>query len=127
AFSVADMAAQPWVLPPQNISLRAWVEALFEEAGMAALPAFVYTDASPAAFAQLVRSTRALTVMTADSLASPLGSGLVALPLPAPTWSLQIGLFWRRSAYFSAPMAEFRAQVGQAFAQRSVRMAAPPV
>ncbi len=119
-FSVADMAAQQWVLPPSNIALRAWVESLFRANGIEMQPAFVQTDASPAAFAPLVRASHLLTVMTADSLAGSQGAGLVALPAPAPVWTLQIALFWRRSAYFSSLMKEFREQVVKVFGERQV-------
>lgn len=117
-FTLRDMASQPWVLPPQNISLRAWVDAMFVQAGVATAPAFVYTDASPVTFAPLVRRSHALTVLTADSLETAMGVGLTTLPAPAPSWALQLGLFWRRSAYFSAPMELFRSRVVQAFAAR---------
>lgn len=117
-FTVADMAAQPWVLPPSNIALRAWVEALFREHGMEAPRAFLQSDASPAAFAPLVRASNLLTVMTADSLSGLQGAGLAALPAPAPVWTLQLGLFWRRSAYFSSLMKQFREQVVQVFRAR---------
>ncbi|GAA5233005.1 LysR family transcriptional regulator [Verticiella sediminum] len=117
-FTLGDLAAQPWVLPPANISLRAWVDALFVNAGIASSPAFVHTDATPAVFAELLRRTDALTVMANDSLASSHGKGLRPLPLPAPHWTLQLGLFWRRSAYFSATMSVFRERVIAAFANR---------
>jgi hypothetical protein len=37
-----------------------------------------------------------------------MGAGLVPLGPPAGTWSTQIGLFWRRSAYFSKLMERCR-------------------
>ena len=123
-FTVQDLAAQPWVLPPPNIALRTWVDAMFAEAGIGAVPAFVYTDATPAVFAQLVRRTPMLTVMTDDSLAAVGGQGLAALPAPAPVWTLQLGLFWRRSAYFSEAMERLRERIGRAFVQRRRLLAA---
>jgi len=117
-FTLQDLAAQPWVLPPTNVTLRVWVDALFARLGIPVAPAFVYTDATPAVFAKLVRRTSLLTVMTADSLAGAGGTGLAALADPAPTWALQMGLFWRRSAYFSAPMTLFRSRVVEAFNAR---------
>jgi len=119
-FTVADMAAQPWVLPPSNIALRAWVETLFREHGLEAPQAFLQSDASPAAFAPLVRASNLLTVMTADSLTGQQGAGLASLPAPAPVWTLKLGLFWRRNAYFSNLMKQFREQVGQVFRARQV-------
>lgn len=120
-FSVADMAEQSWVLPPSNIALRAWVETLLREHGVETPPVFIQSDASPAAFAPLVRRSDLLTVMTADSMAGIQGSGLVALPKPSPTWTLQLGLFWRRNAYFSVLMKEFREQVVKVFGTRQLQ------
>ncbi|HYP85789.1 LysR family transcriptional regulator [Variovorax sp.] len=121
-FSLQDLAQQPWVLPPVNVTLRTWVDALFASAGVPAAPAFVYTDATPAVFAKLVRRTSLLTVMTDDSLSGAGGVGLAALGEPAPAWALQMGLFWRRSAYFSAPMEQFRERAVQAFDARAARV-----
>jgi DNA-binding transcriptional LysR family regulator len=121
-FDLHDLAAQSWVLPPSNIALRAWLDAMFAEAGIDLPPAFLQADASPAVFAPLVRSTHLLTVMTADSLDTTLGAGLAALPAPAPVWTLQVGLFWRRNAYFSALMREFRDRVVSVFRQRDARL-----
>lgn len=123
-FTVDDMAAQRWVLPPSNIALRSWVETMFREHGIEPPAAFLQSDASPAVFAPLVRASNLLTVMTADSLAGSQGTGLVALPPPAPVWTLQLGLFWRRNAYFSSLMKQFREQVVQVFASRPVNRAA---
>lgn len=122
AFSVDDMAAQSWVLPPANIALRAWVEAMFVQAGIAMPAAFLQTDASPAVFASLVRSSNLLTVMTADSLSAGTGTGLAALAAPAPVWTLQIGLFWRRNAYFSSAMEAFRDKVAEVFRARDAQL-----
>ena len=123
-FTIADMAGQPWVLPPSNIALRAWVETLFHEHGIEAPQAFLQSDASPAAFGPLVRASNLLTVMTADSLSGLQGAGLTALPAPAPVWTLQLGLFWRRSAYFSSLMKQFGEQVVQVFRSRQAGPAA---
>jgi DNA-binding transcriptional LysR family regulator len=120
-FERAELAQQPWVLPPANISLRAWVESALAACGASAPIAFLQADASPAVFASLVRMSNALTVMTTDSLRGTMGKGLRALPPPAPDWELQIGLFWRRTAYFSASMKTFRERVAAAFASAARR------
>ncbi|WP_447775936.1 LysR family transcriptional regulator [Variovorax boronicumulans] len=122
AFTLHDMAAQPWVLPPSSITLRAWVESMFRDAGIDGPTAFLQSDASPAVFAPLVRSTNLLTVMTSDSLGSSMGTGLAALPSPAPVWALEIGLFWRRNAYFSLLMKQFRDQVVEVFDARNLQL-----
>jgi DNA-binding transcriptional LysR family regulator len=122
-FSVQDMAAYPWVMLQQSIALGSWVEQMFAQAGTTVPPAFVGTDASPAAFAALVRHSQALTVLTADSLNTAMGAGLARLPAPAQSWEVQLGLFWRRSAYFSAPMQNFRSRVRDAFDARSAGLA----
>lgn len=125
-FTLQDMASQPWALPPSNIALRVWVESMFAEAGIEMPAAFLQTDASPAVFAPLVRTSNLLTVMTADSLGASSGAGLAALPAPAPVWALQIGLFWRRNAYFSAVMKDFRDQVVAVFSARDAGLDRQP-
>lgn len=117
-ISLHDLAAQKWLLLPADITLRQWVESMFRDAGITPPEVFVQTDASPAIFAALVRNTQLLTVLTRDMLASPMGAGLTALGPPAPVWSLSLALFWRRQAYFSALMADCRAQIIEAFRQR---------
>jgi len=126
-FTLQDMAAQAWALPPSNIALRAWVESMFADAGIEMPAAFLQTDASPAVFAPLVRASNLLTVMTADSLGANTGVGLAALPAPAPVWALQIGLFWRRNAYFSAVMKDFRDRVVEVFSARDARLDRRPL
>lgn len=117
-FALADLAAHKWVLPPGDVALRGWVEALFSAQGLPPPTLFVEADTTPVVFASLVRNSDLLTVMTSDSLASPAAAGLLALPAPAVPWVLQIGLFWRRSAYFSSLMKQCRQQLTRAFAQR---------
>lgn len=118
-FTLADLASQQWVLPPGDVALRAWVDTLFSSQGLAAPAIFVEADASPVVFAALVGSTDLLAVMAADSLLSPTASGLSPLPPPAPQWALQIGLFWRRSAYFSSLMKNCRQELIRAFSDRA--------
>ncbi|QJW83288.1 hypothetical protein HK414_00630 [Ramlibacter terrae] len=65
-----------------------------------------------------MRGSDLLTVMTSDSLQTPAAKGLVRLPAPATPRVLQIGLFWRRNAYFSGLMKQCRQQLTRAFAQR---------
>jgi DNA-binding transcriptional LysR family regulator len=107
-FTLEDLARQPWLLPPASIVLRTWADSMFTSAGIAPPKVFVEVDASPAAFATLVRSSDVLTVMSVDTLRTPTGSGLAALPLPAGAWATHLGLFWRRSAYFSKLMERCR-------------------
>lgn len=117
-ITLHDLADQRWLLLPEDITLRQWVEAMFRDAGISQPEVFVQADASPAIFAALVRNTRLLTVLTRDMLASPMGAGLTPLGTPAPVWSLQLALFWRRQAYFSARMADCRTQIVEAFQRR---------
>lgn len=107
-FSLEDLAQQPWLLPPADIVLRTWVDSMFASAGLTLPKVFVEADASPAAFATLVRNSDMLTAMSIDTLSTPVGSGLAALPAPAGTWATHLGLFWRRSAYFSRLMERCR-------------------
>ena len=108
AFTIADLSRERWLLPPADTRLRGWVEMMFIEKGIAPPSVFVESDDSPVVFTSLVRCTDLLTVLTEESLASSAGAGLVLLPEPAASWSTQIGLFWRRGAYFSTLMEAVR-------------------
>lgn len=114
-FDLADLGRQKWLLMPGDIMLRQWVEAMFRDHGLNEPTVFVETDASPAIFAALVRNTTLLTVLTREMLESPMGAGLVPLGAPAPTWSIELGLFWRREAYFSALMEKCRQRILAAY------------
>lgn len=117
-FGIDDLARHKWVLLPGDVTLRAWVDTLFRSEGRPPPQVFVEADSSPVLFASLVRGSDLLTVMTADSLASPAAVDLVPLPAPAPQWDLQIGLFWRRAAYFSSLMKQCRQQLVRSFPGR---------
>lgn len=107
-FTLSDLAAQTWLLPPKHIILRTWVDSMFSAGGIAPPTVFLEVDSSPAAFASLVRKSDVLTAMTADTLTSPMGANLAPLGPPAGRWSTRIGLYWRRSAYFSRLMERCR-------------------
>lgn len=107
-FTLEELAQQSWLLPPENIVLRTWADSMFTSVGIAPPKVFVEVDASPTAFATLVRGSDVLTVMSIDTLRTPIGFGLAALPLPAGAWATHLGLFWRRSAYFSKIMERCR-------------------
>jgi len=122
-FTLRELAGQRWLLPPHDIQLRGWVDALFLEAGIGRPTVFIESDATPAVFTSLVRQTDLLTVLTDDSLRSTAGAGLVTLPAPARSWTTRIGLFWRRAAYFSRLMQDCRNALAEQAAQRG-RLAA---
>lgn len=117
--TLQDLAACEWVLPPRDVGLRVWVEQMFTNAGLPGPRLFIEVDASPVVFASVVRSSDVLTVLTADSLCSPGAGGLQPLPLPAPTWQLPMGLFWRRAAYLSMPMRSCRDDIARRFGART--------
>ncbi|MCJ0763372.1 LysR family transcriptional regulator [Variovorax sp. CYS-02] len=118
-FTLEDLSQQPWLLPPANIVLRTWVDSMFTSAGLAPPKVFVEADASPAALATLVRTSDVLTAMSIDTLNTPMGSGLAVLAPPAGAWTTHLGLFWRRSAYFSRLMERCRDSLLAAVDQRS--------
>ena len=119
AFDAAELAAQPWVLPPRHIVLRKWVDHfLKEEAGVEVVPA-VEVDATPAVLASLIETTDLITVLTEDALGSAACRKLRPLPSPAPVWALDIGLFWRHTKQFGTQMDRFRRLVAEAYTNRS--------
>lgn len=118
-FQAGELGSQQWLLPPAHILLRKWIDRfLKEEAGQKAVPA-VEVDATPAVLASLIESTDLLTVLTEDALNSAACQKLRALPLPAPSWSLDIGLFWRHTMPFGPQMERFRSLVSDAYESRA--------
>lgn len=117
SFTVRDLQAQPWVVS-SSLTLRGWVEDMFRKEGLEMPSVFIQSDVSPGLFSSLFSNSDVLTLMTSDSLNGSLGKGLAPLPAPAPTWALQLGLFWRRTAYFSNLKEQFRLRIIEAFAKR---------
>ena len=118
SFDATDLGAQGWVLPPKHIVLRQWVHRYLKEQAAVEVDPAVEVDATPAVLAPLIESTDLLTVLTEDALGSAACRKLRALPAPAPAWSLDIGLFWRRTAHFGPQIEQFRALVGRAYFDR---------
>jgi len=116
-FTLADLAREQWLLPPPDVALCQWIAGEFQAVGLTLPPYTVQSDASPLMFKALVRNTGLLTVMTEEMLGQGVDTDLVQLPAPAPQRRVQIGLFWRRKAFFSMPMQRCRAQIRTAFTQ----------
>ena len=108
AFVAAELADHDWVLPPKHIVLRQWIDRfLADHAQLGSAPA-IEVDATPAILAPLIEVTDLLTVLTEDALGSSICRKLRALPEPAPVWSIDICIFWRRTAQFGPLMERFR-------------------
>jgi len=116
-FTIRDLRAQPWVVS-SSPTLRAWVEEMFHDENLDMPQVFIQSNVSPGLFSSLFSHSDVLTLMTSDSLNGSLGKGLAPLPAPAPVWSLQLALFWRRTAYFSNLKEQFRLRILEAFARR---------
>jgi DNA-binding transcriptional LysR family regulator len=114
-FTLADLAAQQWVLAPPDVALHQWVAGVFREAGHPLPAPIVQSDSSPQTFRSLVRQTRLLTVMTEALPRAEIGEGLVPLGPPAPRRQVQLALFWRRNAFFSSAMLRCRAEIRRLF------------
>ena len=115
SFTLAELAAEKWLLPPPDILLSQWVTAMFIDHGVEPPVPDVRADASPAILAALVRNTNLVTVLTDAMLHSSMGSGLASLGAPARTWDIQLGLFWRRTGFYSAAMTRCRDELVAAF------------
>ena len=115
-FDVTDLGAQEWVLSPRHIVLRQWIDHFLKINSRREVVPAIEVDATPAVLAPLIETTDLLTVLTEDALRSAACRKLRALPPPAPVWSLDIGLFWRRTAQFSPQMERFRSLVAEAYA-----------
>lgn len=120
--TLEDLSRQKWILPPKGILLRTWVDSMFAEAGLVPSEIPVEVDSSPVLFASLVRKTDLLTVMTVDTLKSPMGAGLAVLASPNDPWLTPLGLFWRRTAYFSKLMARCRDSLQATIASREASL-----
>ena len=119
-FAPSALMDYPWVLALNDAILDKWLAAFFRQLDLAPPRLFVETDASPLALASLIANSDALTLVSGDSLASRRGSELAALPVSIGEQPLQVALCWRRSAYFSASMRQFRRHVAQAYGRRPV-------
>lgn len=124
-FDEKELCRQRWILPPKHIVLRQWLDEFRVAHGGVETPAAIEVDATPAVLAPLIERTDLLTVLTEDALQSSICRGLRSLPPPAPTWAIEIGLFWRRTAPFSALMGRFRELSAHAYARRRAMSGRP--
>ena len=113
-FEAAELGRQGWVMSPKHILLRQWIDRFLQDTAGIEVRPMVEVDATPTVLAPLLECTDLLTVLTEDALHSPACRKLRALPVPAPTWDLNIALLWRRTAPFGPLMEEFRTLVTQA-------------
>lgn len=101
---LADLAGERWAVPAPGLYLREWLHKRFVDAGLPPPRLAVESNASPVAFAELLRSSELLSIMPPRVLALPAGQGLVAVEVAGGHWEHRLGLFWRREAPLS-PMA----------------------
>lgn len=123
-FEAQELMNYPWVIALNDVTLEKWLTAFFKRLGLSPPRLFVETDSSPLALAGLIADSDALALISGDSLASRRGKDLAALPISIGERPLQVALCWRRSAYFSASMRQFRRHVARAFAERPLVPAA---
>jgi len=116
-FTLADLAQQKWMMPPQGANTQRVADAF--AANNLAMPSFtIQVDSTPGVFASLVAKSDLITIMTEEMLSGKAAADLVPLPSPAPTWEFSFGLFWRRQATLSAAMKRCRVEVKKAFTAR---------
>ncbi|CAB3925193.1 hypothetical protein AKG08_25230 [Achromobacter piechaudii] len=104
-IKISMLASTEWILPPGDLQMRMWIDALFAEHRLGPLRVAIETRALPALLSPIVRQTNLLTVMTRNNLESPMGAGLSALKVPP--WQGRLGVFWRRVGYLSPAVRDF--------------------
>lgn len=108
AFKEEDLKRQGWVMSPKHILLRQWIDRYLADTQQAGVQSLVEVDGTPTMLAPLLETTNLLAVLTEDALNSSACRNLRPFPSPAPSWSLEIALLWRRTAPFSRSMEQFR-------------------
>ncbi|KAI1698545.1 lysR substrate binding domain-containing protein [Ditylenchus destructor] len=105
ALGVADIAAQPWLLPPADTRLRRELERLVQVSGLPPLTVRIEAAATNLNTMRLLCGTPLLTLSSSWSL-EPLASiGLKPLPIALPALKRRIGWITRRHGHRS-PLLE---------------------
>ncbi|OWW20012.1 hypothetical protein AYR66_11405 [Noviherbaspirillum denitrificans] len=104
-LKLADVAAEPWLLPAQNTRLRGQLETLVREAGLPALNIRVEINASSLSNFRLLSGTRMLGIGSTWTLERLRALGVLPLSISVPPLRRQIGLLTRKNAYLT-PLAQ---------------------
>lgn len=104
-LQLADLAAEPWLLPAQNTRLRGQLEALVREAELPDLNIRVEINASSLSSFRLLSGTRMLGIGNTWTLERLHSLGIFPLSISIPPLRRQIGVLTRKNAYLS-PLAQ---------------------
>ena len=104
-LQLADVAAEPWLLPAQNTRLRGQLETLVRDAGLPPLNIRVEINASSLSNFRLLSGTRMLGIGSTWTLERLRALGVMPLSISIPPLRRQIGLLTRKNAYMS-PLAQ---------------------
>jgi len=107
-LQMADLAAQPWLLPAPHTPLRTALNTLVLQAGLPELVVRVEVTVISLNNVGLLRGTRMLGIGSHSSLEPLRREGIGALPISLPVLRRQIALLLRKDAYQSPLSQRFR-------------------
>lgn len=100
-----DLANADWMLPGPSVAGRRSVEGRLAEAGLPPPRVVVEVSNTAGSLARLLLHSDLVSIMSETTLASPLGAGLVALPLADARFTRSIGALTRRGSVLP-PLAQ---------------------
>lgn len=104
----SDLISAIWQLPPPSGIVRQLVEERLAEEGLPPPIVAVETEATSVVLAALLRQSDLLSIMSREAIHSSLGTGLTVLDGAMGPWELPLALLWRRNAYLSPIVRDFR-------------------
>lgn len=114
----AALAGQAWLLPAHGTILRDWAERWHAEAGLAPPIVAIESDAPPSVLAGLLRRSELLAPMSLEVLGNPANHGFATLDHMVAPLEQPIALMWRRDAYLSPLVTDFRRAIEQVVRHR---------
>lgn len=96
-LGLASLADAAWMLPGPEVAGRRRVEARFAQAGLPPPKVMLEVNDSAAPLTELLRRTDLVALMSAATLATPAGRGLVPLPFADARFRRRIGVTTRVS------------------------------
>nr|WP_297526006.1 LysR family transcriptional regulator [uncultured Roseateles sp.] len=115
SLDVADIATQPWLLPPPDTRLRRELERVVQESGLPPLRVRVEGAATTLNAMRLLCGTPLLTLSSSWSVESLASIGLKPLPIALPALRRKIAWMTRRHGYRSPLLERMQTLLAEEF------------
>lgn len=102
------LADQQWVLPSPLVPHRQWLDQLLMKLSLPSAHVYLETDAHPFSFARLIRRSDLLTVLPSGMLRFPALKDFAVLDLDVTQPKTKLAIIWRKGAYQSPLIHNFR-------------------